>query len=66
MPQGQIIELLIFLVYVHDLNKTSDVSDPLMFANDTNLFYSHQNIKTSLGTVNCELKKICEWFSPNK
>ena len=36
-----------------------------MFADDTNLFYSHQNIKT-LRTVNCELEKICEWFRANK
>ena len=37
-----------------------------MFADDTNLFYSHQNIETLFGTVNCELEKICEWSRANK
>ena len=41
----------------NDLNKVSDVLDPIMFADDTNLFYSHQNVKTLFGTVNCELEK---------
>ena len=35
-----------------------------MFADDKNLFYSHENIKTLIRTVNCE--KICEWFRANK
>ena len=57
MPQGSILGPLLFLVYVNDLHKAS-VLDPIMFADDANLFYSHQNIKTLFGTVNCELKKI--------
>ena len=43
--KGSIPGSLLFLLYVNDLNKTSDVLDPIMFADDTNLFYSHQNIK---------------------
>ena len=66
MPQGSILEPLLFLVYVNDLNKASDVLDSIMFADDTNLFYSHQNIKNVFGKVNCELQKICEWFRANK
>ena len=57
MPQGSILALLLFLVYVNDLNKASDVLEPIMFADDTNLFYSHQNIKTIFATMNCELEK---------
>ena len=38
-------------------------SDPLMFADDTNLFYFHKNIKTLFQIVtNCELKLVNEWF----
>ena len=64
VPQGSILGPLLFLVYVNDFNKAS-VTDP-MFAHDTNLFYSHQNMKTLFVTVNCELEKMCEWFRANK
>ena len=40
--------------------------DPIMFGDDINIFYSHQNVKAVFGTVNCELQKICEWFRVNK
>ena len=64
--QVSILGQLFFLVYINDLNKASDVLDPIMFADYTNHFYSHQNIKTLFGTVNCELQKVCDWFRANK
>ena len=37
-----------------------------MFADDTNLFCSHKNIKTLFQIVNSELKLITEWLLANK
>ena len=37
-----------------------------MFADDTNLFYSHNNIKQLFQIVNQELKQIQTWFNANK
>ena len=37
-----------------------------MFADDTNLFFSHKNIKELFRIVNFELEKICTWFNVNK
>ena len=37
-----------------------------MFVNNTNLFYSHKNIKTLSQIVNSELKLVNEWFLANK
>ena len=37
-----------------------------MFADDTNIFYSHQNISSLFMTVNNELDKIGKWFKANK
>ena len=33
---------------------------------DTNLFYSHHDIKTLFNTVNKELEKLVVWFTSNK
>ena len=37
-----------------------------MFADDTNLFCSHENIKILFQIVKSELKFITEWFLANK
>ena len=37
-----------------------------MFANDCNLFLSHQNINKLFKTFNEELKKFGDWFKANK
>ena len=37
-----------------------------MFADDTNLFFSHKTIKTLFTSVNRELTNIQEWFNANK
>ena len=44
----------------------SNLLDPIMFADDTNLFYAEENIKTLFDTVNIELQKIRQWFMSNK
>ena len=36
-----------------------------MFADDTNLFCSHKNIKTLFQIVNSALKLVTEWFLAN-
>ena len=46
MPdEGSILGPLIFLVFVNDLKNPFKLIDPIMFADDTNLFYTNKNIK---------------------
>ena len=66
VPQGSILGPLLFLLYVNDLKNASDLLDPIMFADDTNLFCTHRDIKYLFSTVNNELEKINEWFISNK
>ena len=66
VPQGSILGPLLFLIYVNDLPKASSILTPIMFADDTNLFYSHENLYSLFQTVNNELKNIHEWFKANK
>ena len=64
VPQCSILGPLLFLIFVNDLHKVTKYLDPIMFADDTNLFYSHKTITTLF--VNCELKLVNEWFLANK
>ena len=56
--QGSILGALLFILYVNDLNQASTLLESIMFADDTNLFYSHQNINTVFNTENKENEKI--------
>ena len=64
--QGSILGPLLFLLYINDLPNASNILDPIMFADDTNLFYSYHNIKELFTTVNKELQKLGDWFTLNK
>ena len=56
----------VFCIYVNGLCNASNILDPKMFADDTNLFLSHQIINTLFKIFNEELNKIGDWFKENK
>ena len=66
VPQRSILGPLLFLLYINALPQVSKLLDPIMFADDTNLFYSRKDIHSHFNTVNNELSNISHWFNSNK
>ena len=66
VPQGSILGPTLFLLYINDLRNISKLLKFIIFADDTNIFYSSENIKTLEKTMNDELAKLVSWFKANK
>ena len=66
VPQGSVISPLLFLLFANDITNVSKLIKFVLFADDTNLFFSGTNLDTLIQCVNVELKKIEHWFQVNK
>ena len=66
VPQGSILAHLLFSIYINDFDKSSDLLSFILFADDSNLFYSHSNLNVLFDTVNSELNNISSWIKANK
>ncbi len=59
-------QTITFLIYVNDLPNVADLFFSVLFANDTNVFVSGNNLQKLTTTVNIELDKLSAWLRLNK
>ena len=66
VPQGSVLGPLLFLLYINDISKSSDLLKFFLFADDTTVFYSDQTNESTEALLNRELSKVSDWLAANK
>ncbi|MBM3206904.1 MAG: reverse transcriptase family protein, partial [Candidatus Staskawiczbacteria bacterium] len=66
VPQGSVLGPLLFILYINDISAVSQKLKLVLFADDTNIFYSASSPEKLLDVLHREMNNIKMWFDTNK
>jgi hypothetical protein len=66
VPQGSVLGPLLFLLYINDLpNAVTHNVFPILFADDTSVLITSQNVHEFQNDLNTSLQQLSKWFQIN-
>jgi retron-type reverse transcriptase len=66
VPQGSILGPILFLLYIYDIEYSSNLLWFILFADDTNIFYSNSCLKSLNKVIQEKVNEVAEWLNVNK
>ena len=66
MPQGLILGSLLFIIYLNDSSRSSDILFSILFTDDTTVLIEGSSYNNRTTILNNELIKIDTWVQANK
>ena len=66
VSHGSILGPLLFILYINDFSKASDLLFSILFADDTSVFMEGTAYSSIIKDMNTELEKVDKWLKSNK
>uniref|UniRef100_A0A3Q3QIR5 Reverse transcriptase domain-containing protein n=1 Tax=Monopterus albus TaxID=43700 RepID=A0A3Q3QIR5_MONAL len=66
VPQGSVLGPKLFILYINDICYVSELLNFVLFADDTTVWASGEDLQQLLGLITLELDKVKKWCDRNK
>ena len=66
VPQRSVLGLLLFIIYINDMQNCLMTSHAILFADDITLVASSRDPMQLYHDMNLDLDRLCNWFRSNK